>query len=59
MKTYLSPTGVNLVDEFGNFVKKNRREFPIYIERDGYFFSNRKEEQLEYEEYLYSKGEIQ
>ena len=59
MKTYLSPTGVNLVDEFGNFVKKNRREFPIHIERDGYFFSNRKEEQLEYEEYLYKKGEIQ
>lgn len=59
MKTYLSPTGVNLVDEFGNFVKKNTRRLPNYIERDGYFFSNTKEEQLQYEEYLYRKGEIQ
>ena len=40
MKTYLSPTGVNLVDEFGNFVKKNRVNIPSHIERDGYYFRN-------------------
>ena len=43
MKTYLSPTGVNLVDELGNFVKKNRVNTPSHIERDGYYFRNLKE----------------
>jgi len=38
MKTYLSETGVSLVDEFGNFVKRNRKTLPNYIERDGFFF---------------------
>ena len=56
MKTYLSETGVSLVDEFGNFVKRNRKTLPNYIERDGYFFSNRKEEDLQFEEYLYQRG---
>ena len=46
MKTYLSPTGVNLVDEFGNFVKKNRVNIPSHIERDGYYFRNLKEKKL-------------
>ena len=58
MKTYLSETGVNLVDEFGNFVKKNRVNTPSHIERDGYYFRNLKEDELQYEEYLYTKGEI-
>lgn len=51
-KTYLSETGVNLVDENGNFVKKNKTRLPSHIERDGYYFRNLKEDDLEYEIYL-------
>ena len=55
MKTYLSPTGVNLVDEFGKFISKNKVTLPNHIERDGYFFRDVLQEDLEYEEYLLEK----
>jgi|TARA_B110000977_G_scaffold169175_1_gene218923 hypothetical protein len=52
MKTYLSPTGVNLVDEFGNYVGK-LTPTSTNIQRDGYFFTNMEKEDEEL--YLYER----
>ena len=50
MKTYLSPTRVNLVNEFGNYVGK-LTPTSTNIQRNGYFFTKMEKEEL----YLYER----
>ena len=52
METYLSPSGVNLVNEFGNYVGK-LTPTSTNIQRNGYFFTKMEKEDEDL--YLYEK----